>query len=209
MSKPNAEEVVMSLRDIAELTRILAEQDGKNPQGLPPVHLWEPPFCGDIDIRVHRDGRWSYLGSVIERPALVRLLASVLRRDEDGDYYLVTPVEKMRIQVEDAPLQVIRAESSRDSAQQPLWLLYTLTGDCIELGPQHALWVEEKAGSGEPMPYVHVRARLHARLMRNPFYQLVDAAEPGERVGERCHYGVWSAGHFFSLGLVDGDELLP
>ncbi len=192
--------------DMADLLRGLAAQDGKNPPGLPPVHLWEPPFCGDIDIRIHRDGRWTYLGSVIERPALVRLFASVLRRDEDGDYYLVTPVEKVRIQVEDAPLQVIRAERRHDAAQGPLWVLYTATQDCIELGPQHPLWVAEKAGSGEPMPYVHVRARLHARLMRNPFYELAAAAEPGECVGERCHYGVWSAGQFFSLGLVDRDE---
>ena len=197
----------MAEKMIADLARILSLHAQENPQGMPPVHLWEPPLCGEIDLCIHRDGVWSYMGSPIQRRPLVRLFSRVLRRDDDDHYYLVTPVEKMRIRVEDAPLHVVRAERCLTADEQSWIELHTATEDVIRLGPEHGLWVGDEGERGEPAPYVHARARLHARIQRNAFYQLVDWAVPGAAQGRSCSYGVWSGGQFFSLGEVDRELL--
>lgn len=155
----------------------------------PPVWLWNPPHCGDIDIVIRRDGVWLHEGTPIGREALVRLFASVLRHDPDG-FCLVTPVEKMRITVEDTPFRAVRVDAVDDGL-----LFTTNVGDTVLAGPADPLRVETDPVSGEPAPYVHVRRGLEARIDRAVFYELVDLAE--ERDGL---LGVSSGGEFFPLG---------
>ena len=168
--------------------------------GLPPVHLWNPPFCGDLDMRIARDGTWYYQGTPIERPAMVRLFSSVIRRDGDA-YFLVTPVEKVGIQVDDAPFVAIRLESSGEGGQQQLRFV-TNVGEEVEAGVEHPLRIAVDPQTEEPSPYVHVRANLEALLHRNVFYQLVELAVPREIDGQQW-LGVWSGGVFFPIGRLD------
>lgn len=170
-------------------------------KGLPPVHLWNPPFCGDIDMRIARDGSWFYLGTPIGRPAMVRLFSTVMRRDEDGCYYLVTPVEKVRIQVEDAPFVAVQLEVEGLGEQQCLRFV-TNVDDQAEAGQEHPLRVELDPDTQEPAPYVHVRANLEAKIARSVFYQLVELAVPREIDGV-IWLGVWSGGVFFPIGPQD------
>ncbi|EPX87557.1 Uncharacterized protein putative in bacteria [Rubellimicrobium thermophilum DSM 16684] len=140
-------------------------------RGPPPVHLWNPPHCGDIGLRIARDGTWFYQGSPIGRPALVRLFASILRRDPEG-HVLVTPVEKVSIEVEDAPFIAQDVEQREDGT-----LVFTTNvGDVVEAGPQNAIRVEIDPQTGEPRPYLHVRRGLEARIDRKTFYRLVEMA---------------------------------
>ncbi|WP_263079189.1 DUF1285 domain-containing protein [Endozoicomonas sp. Mp262] len=164
---------------------------------LPPIHLWDPPFCGDIDIRILSDGSWLYMGTAIDRVSMVRLFSTVLKRDEDGSFYLVTPVEKVRIQVDDAPFVAISVERREDK-------LYFLTnvGDQCVLGEHHGLWVLEEPVSGEPKPYIRVRDNLDALINRNTFYQLIDMAEE-KQINGKCHLVISSSEHFYSLGSIE------
>lgn len=140
-------------------------------RGLPPVHLWNPPHCGDIDILIRRDGVWMHEGSPIGRPELVRLFSTVLRKDPDG-YCLVTPVEKLTIQVEDLPFRAVTLESRGDA------LVFTTdVGDEVEAGPDLPIVVDTDPVSEEPSPRVRVRADLWARIARPVFYELVERAE--------------------------------
>jgi len=139
-------------------------------RGLPPVHLWNPPNCGDIDIVIRRDGLWFHEGTPIGREALVRLFASVLRKDPDG-YWLVTPVEKMRITVEDAPFIATRVDRAGEALR-----FTTNVGDEVEAGPENAIRVD-MSEDGEPRPYLHVRRGLEALIARSAFYELVEMAE--------------------------------
>ena len=167
------------------------------PRGLPPVHLWHPTHCGDIDIRIARDGGWFHNGSPIGRPALVRLFSTVLRKDPDG-FHLVTPVEKLRIRVDDAPFLATRVDRIGETLR-----FLTNVGDEVDAGPDHAITVVQDEATGEPAPYLHVRCGLTARLTRPVFYELVDMAEP--RVGPAGEeLGVWSGGAWFGLGRVEG-----
>ncbi|MCB1755760.1 MAG: DUF1285 domain-containing protein [Gammaproteobacteria bacterium] len=168
-------------------------------QKHPPVAQWQPDHCGEIDIRILRDGRWLHDGAEINRPELVRLFAGILRREEGG-FYLVTPAEKLRIQVEDAPFLVVSMQQLLDDKQRPLIVLTTNVGDELLVDDQHALWVEQDPVSGEPSPYVHVREGLNALLSRSVFYELVDA---GEICGKELL--ISSAGCSFSLGAVAQD----
>ena len=161
-------------------------------RGLPPVHLWNPDHCGEIDIVIRRDGRWFHEGSPIARAPLVRLFSTVLRKDPDG-FHLVTPVEKLRITVEDAPFVAVQVDVEGAGADQRL-VFETNVGDLTAAGPDHPLRVEVSA-DGEPRPYVHVRAGLEALIARAVFYELVGLAQ--EREGE---LGVWSHGAWFALG---------
>ncbi len=165
-------------------------------RGPAPVHLWNPAACGEIDIRIARDGSWSHQGSPIGRPALVRLFSTVLRRDEDG-FWLVTPVEKLRIAVDDAPFLAVGVERS-DGALR----FATNVGDVVEAGPDHPLRVEVGEG-GEPRPYLRVRGGLDALIARPVFYDLVEMAEPLRTPGGR-RLGVRSNGAWFDLGSVEG-----
>ena len=174
------------------LASVAAAAQGAEPRGPPPVHLWNPTHCGEIDIVIRRDGQWIHEGTPIGREALVRLFASVLRLDPDG-FHLVTPVEKLRITVEDAPFLAVRADRTADG-----WRFLTNVGDEVTAGPEHALRVETDPLTGAPAPYLHVRRGLQARLTRPVFYELVEAAE--SRDGE---LGVVSGGGWFPLGPAE------
>src|SRR3954469_16549819 len=136
-------------------------------RGLPPVHLWNPAHCGEIDIVIKKDGSWRHEGAVISREALVRLFSTVLRKDPDG-YCLVTPVEKMKITVEDAPFVAVRVDRDGDGLR-----FLTNVGDEVTAGPENAIRVEMGEG-GEPRPYLHVRRGLEALISRPVFYELVE-----------------------------------
>ncbi|MBC7137501.1 MAG: DUF1285 domain-containing protein [Defluviimonas sp.] len=187
----------------AEGLAVAAQRAGK--KGPAPVHLWNPPFCGDLDMEIRRDGTWFYLGTPIGRPALVRLFSSILRRDGDA-YFLVTPVEKVGIRVEDAPFVAVDVEISGEGTAQDLTFT-TQVGDTVTAGPEHPIRVERDADTGEPSPYVHVRANLEALIDRKTFYRLVERGVHVEQDGTSW-FGLWSGGVFFRLipsaELADG-----
>lgn len=166
-------------------------------KGLPPVHLWNPDFCGDIDMRIARDGTWYYLGTPIGRKPMVKLFSTIIRRDGD-DYFLVTPVEKVGITVDDAPFVAVSVEVSGDGEGQVLCFV-TNVEDEVEAGAEHPIRVETDPVTQEPAPYVHVRTNLEALIHRNVFYQLVELAVVREIDG-RNWLGVWSGGQFFPIG---------
>jgi len=178
-----------------------AEAEGKKARGLPPVHLWNPDFCGDIDMRIARDGTWFYMGTPIGRAPMVRLFSTILRHDEDGKYYLVTPVEKVGITVEDAPFIAITMQVSGEGEAQMLSFT-TNVGDETVAGPDHPIRFEMDPESGEPAPYVHVRARLEALIARAVFYDLVELGVEHMYQGKRW-FGVWSSGQFFPFMPAD------
>jgi hypothetical protein len=178
-----------------------AESEGKRARGLPPVHLWNPDFCGDIDMRIARDGTWFYMGTPIGRERLVRLFSTILRHDEDGKYYLVTPVEKVGIKVEDAPFLAVSMAVEGKGRDQVLTFT-TSVGDSAAAGEEHPIrFVVDKA-TGEPAPYVHVRARLEALINRAVFYDLVELGTEETREG-KSWFGVWSGGVFFPFMLAE------
>jgi hypothetical protein len=157
-------------------------------RGLPPVHLWTPAHSGEIDIRIATDGAWYHEGGRIGREAMVRLFSTILRKDPDG-IYLVTPVEKLKITVEDAPFVAVRVDREGEALR-----FTTNVGDIVEAGPENPIRVEV-AQDGEPRPYVHVRRGLEALIARPVFYELVEMAD--ERGGR---LGVASRGAWFDLG---------
>ena len=165
-------------------------------KGPAPVHLWNPSYCGEIDIRIARDGLWYYLGTPIGRQPLVDLFASILKI-EDGKYFLVTPVEKVGITVEDAPLFVVDAETSGEGKAQNV-ICFTRTGDEVVAGPEHRLRVDRDPVDGEPSPYIHIRSGLEARIDRKTFYRLVDLCVH-ERLDGSDWFGLWSGGTFFPV----------
>ncbi len=166
-------------------------------KSLPPVHKWNPELCGDIDIRIARDGTWFYMGSPIGRKRLVNLFSTVLRKDDDGEHYLVTPVEKLRIDVEDAPFVVVQVEEKGSGKEQVLYFR-TKNDDVVPADHDHPIWVEI-AEDGEPSPYIEVRDGLRGLIARNVYYQLVELGEERQR-NNRREFGVWSSGEFFQLG---------
>ncbi|WP_340108220.1 DUF1285 domain-containing protein [Pikeienuella sp. HZG-20] len=177
-----------------DLAKTLAAAAKGGKKGPPPVHLWNPPFCGDLDIRIARNGQWFYLGSPIGRLPLVKLFASVLRKDGEK-YFLVTPVEKIGITVEDAPFVAVDFTVSGDGRDQDLTFITNLDDEALA-GPDHPIRVERDPQTGEPSPYVHIRADLEALIDRKSYYRLVEAGSVEEVNGERL-FGVRSAGVFF------------
>ncbi|MFK8329426.1 DUF1285 domain-containing protein [Pseudomonas sp. BJa5] len=175
----------------------LLAQIPKSEKGLPPVHLWNPDFCGDIDMRIARDGTWYYLGTPIGRKPMVRLFSTIIRRDGD-DYFLVTPVEKVGIKVDDAPFVAVALDVQGSGEQQVLRFTSNVE-DQVEAGPEHPLRFEIDASTQEPSPYVHMRSNLEALIHRNVFYQLVELAVPRQIDGQEW-LGVWSAGTFYPIG---------
>jgi hypothetical protein len=166
-------------------------------RSLPPVDKWHPVHCGDIDIRIARDGQWFHQGTPIGRKELVRLFSTILRKDPDG-YVLVTPAEKMRIVVDDAPFLAVLLDVEGAGREQRLTFT-TNVGDQTLAGSANPIRVVTDRATGEPAPYVHVRKGLEARIARAVFYQLADLAVPGE--GEQVGFlGVWSDRVFFRLG---------
>lgn len=164
---------------------------------LPPVHLWQPSFCGDIDIRIARNGSWFHEGRPFQREALVKLLSSILRKEGD-EYFLVSPVEKMRITVEDVPFLVVGMTEETGTAP-PVLLFRTLTGDVVRLDAQHPLRVSTDPVSGEPRPYVQVRGGMEARIHRPVFYELVERSHEVILNGEP-HLLLVSGDQQFDLG---------
>jgi uncharacterized protein len=167
-------------------------------RGLPPVERWNPPFCGDIDIRIASDGTWFYQKTPIGRPALVKLFASVLKR-EGTKYFLVTPVEKVGIVVEDVPFLAVELKVIAPEQDVPLPVLRVRTNvdEWIDVGPGHGLRFETEA-TGGLKPYLHVRRELWAKVTRALFYDLVELGE--ERVVDgRAMFGVASGGEFFAM----------
>jgi uncharacterized protein len=162
----------------------------------PPVEKWNPPFCGDLDMRIATDGTWFYLGTPIGRPALVRLFASVIKR-EDGRYFLVTPVEKVGIRVEDAPFLAVEMEIENRGPEQSL-IFRTNVDDVVRCDADHRLRFEPEAGTGGLRPYLHVRRDLWAKVTRALFFDLVAIGEVREEEGERM-FGVASTGEFFAM----------
>ncbi|MEM9097907.1 MAG: DUF1285 domain-containing protein [Pseudomonadota bacterium] len=167
----------------------------KGKKGLPPVHLWDPPFCGDLDIRIARNGQWWYLGTPIGRLELVNLFASVLKL-EDGKFFLVTPVEKIGITVDDAPFVAVDFRVEANGTQNLIF--ETNIGDETLAGPENPIRVVRDPETGEPSPYVHVRRGLEALIDRKSFYRLVDIGENREIEGDRW-FGVSSGGTFFPI----------
>ena len=166
-------------------------------RGLPPVHLWNPAHSGEIDIVIKRDGSWVHEGAIISREALVRLFSTVLRKDPDG-IHLVTPGEKLKISVEDAPFVAVRVDRAGDALR-----FTTNVGDEVEAGAQNPIRVEMDAPTGEPRPYLHVRAGLEALIARPVFYELVEMAEPRDGPGGR-RWGVSSHGEWFPVAPPSG-----
>jgi hypothetical protein len=167
-------------------------------RGLPPVHLWNPPFCGDLDMRIARDGTWFYLGTPIGRFELARLFASVLKL-EDGKYFLVTPVEKVGITVDDAPFVAVDFEAEGAGPDQTLRFT-TNMGDEAVAGSDHPIRVVRDPETGEPSPYVMIRAGLEALIDRKSFYRLVDLGAHHDG-----WFGLWSSAQFF--GVIPSAEL--
>jgi hypothetical protein len=165
-------------------------------KGLPPVHLWNPPFCGDLDMRIARDGTWFYLGTPIGRPAMVRLFSTILKREGDK-YYLVTPVEKVGITVDDAPFLAVDFAVAGAGRDQALTFT-TLTGDETTAGPDRPIRLALDPATGEPAPYVLVRAGLEALIDRKSFYRLAELGVE-EEVAGAAQFGLWSGGVFFPL----------
>jgi uncharacterized protein len=180
--KPSAEGLMSQVRQASR-------------KGPPPIHLWNPPFCGDIDIRIARDGTWFYLGTPIGRAPLVKLFASILRKDGDA-FFLVTPVEKVGIKVDDAPLLAVDFSATGAGRDQILHFV-TKTEDEVDADADHKLTFRISP-DGEPAPYIHVRAGLLALIDRKSFYRLVELGchEPHSH---ESWFGLWSCGQFFPI----------
>jgi hypothetical protein len=164
-------------------------------KGLPPVHLWNPPFCGDLDMRIASDGTWHYMGTPIGRPALVRLFSTILKR-EGGKHFLVTPVEKVGIRVDDAPFLAVEMLRETEASGRRL-RFRTNVDDWVDCDYAHRLRFEAAADGGLT-PYLHVRADLWAKVTRALYYDLVDMGEE-RMVDGRPMFGVASAGEFFAM----------
>jgi len=182
------------------LDAITAAARREGTRGLPPVHLWNPPFCGDLDMRIAGDGTWFYLGTPIGRLPLVKLFASVLKREGDS-YFLVTPVEKCGIVVDDAPFLAVEMQAEQGPQGQVLHFR-TNVDDWVTCGPEHGLrFVTDPATQGLK-PYLHVRRDLWAKVARAVFYDLVELGEERMIDGTRM-FGVTSMGTFFAMAPAD------
>ena len=184
---------------IQGLEALLRAQEGDQPA---PVECWNPPYCGDIGMHIRADGTWLYQGSPIGRMPLVKLFARVLRRDEDGRTYLVTPAEKVDVTVEDAPFLAVEMQieggGSEGGGRDQLLVLRTNVDDIVRCDGEHPLRFVEEPGSGGLKPYLRVRGRLDALVTRALYYDLVELAVPGSD-GDPDRLGIWSAGVWWEL----------
>ncbi|GJL95893.1 MAG: hypothetical protein DHS20C05_22980 [Hyphococcus sp.] len=183
-----------------DLMRYAADLEGAGGKSLPPVHLWNPEFCGDINLVIKRDGTWFYEGTPIGRARLVRLFSTVLKR-EGGQYFLVTPVEKLGIIVEDTPFVAVLMRTKGDGEGQTLYFT-TNVGDEVCAGADHKLVFRKDDETDERAPYIEVRAGLEARVARSVFYDLVELGETKEIEGSQM-FGVWSGGEFFPFSPAE------
>ena len=187
-------------RQGAALEGLVSDARREGLKGLPPVHLWNPPFCGDLDMRIASDGTWFYLKTPIGRPAMVKLFASVLKREGDK-YFLVTPVEKCGIAVDDAPFLAVEMRIEQGDNGRVL-NFRTNVDDWVACGPEHRLRFEREPDTGGLKPYLHVRRDLWALVTRALFYDLVELGEEREVDGRRM-YGVVSGGEFYAMAPAD------
>ena len=178
----------------------LARSLGENapPKARPPIDQWHPDFTGDLDLVIRRDGQWIYEGKPIAREATVRLFSTILRREADGEFYLVTPVEKWRIRVEDTPL-LAHSLAVLGAGEQQVLQLTTNTGEVLTVSDEHPLSVGQYPSSHEPRPVIAVAHGVVARLVTAAFYELAELAEEREQDGETV-YGVLSHGKFWKIG---------
>lgn len=198
-----AERDVKSNQNTAISLEELLKQIAPDPSGrkLPPVDKWNPERSADIDMEIRADGSWWHEGSRINRKKLVRLFSTILRRDEDGSYWLVTPYEKVVVHVEDAPFVAVRVDRAEEEGTGQSLAFSTNLGDIAVAGPDHPIRIETDGETGEPAPYIHIRGRLEAKLSRPVFYELAELVEPDPDGGEML--GVWSKGVFFPLGPAE------
>src|ERR1700722_5544853 len=197
----NLEGIAAAAREASKEAAKDAANAGSAEKGLPPVHLWNPPFCGDLDIRIAGDGTWFYLGTPIGRPALVRLFSTILKR-EDGKHFLVTPVEKVGIRVDDAPFLAVEMRKEGEGEGR-LLRFRTNVDDWVDCDAAHGLRFKAAADGGLT-PYLHVRADLWAKVTRAIYYDLVDIGE--ERVVDgRAMFGIASGGAFFAM--ADAEQM--
>jgi hypothetical protein len=175
MAEPQDNDSLTAAADARGLEALVARA-ARAGKGLPPVERWNPPFCGDIDMEIARDGTWFYMGTPIGRAPLVQLFSTVLRKDEDGKTYLVTPVERVGIRVVDAPFIAVEVNVSGQGEDQVV-TFRTNVGDVVEAGPEHPLRFVDEAETGGLKPYVLVRGRLEALVARPVMYELVGHGE--------------------------------
>ena len=185
--------------DVTSLDAISGAVKRAGGKGPPPLHLWNPPFCGDLDMRIASDGTWFYLKTPIGRPALVKLFASVLWREE-GKYFLKTPVEKIGITVDDAPFTAV--EMSIEEGAARVLNFRTNVDDWVACGAGHALRFEPEPDTGGLKPYLHVRRDLWALVSRALFYDLVELGEERDVDGRRM-FGVASGGEFYVMAPAE------
>jgi hypothetical protein len=176
----------LSTLSLADIARLAAEKR------LPPVEKWNPDHCGDSEMRIARDGTWFHQGSPIGRETMVRLFSTILRREPDGSHVLVTPVEKLDIEVEDAPFVAVELKTEGKGRDRTVAFRLN-SGDIVTAGPDHSLTLRETQDG--PHPYLHVRGGLEALVGRSVYYEMMNLAldDGGERVG------LWSGGAFFPL----------
>lgn len=199
-----AAETINSAPDAAGLAAMIsraAEQSGTGKRGLPPVDKWNPPFCGDLDMEIRADGTWFYMGTPIGRAPLVRLFSTVLRKDEDGRTYLVTPVEKVGIRVVDAPFLAVEMQVTEQDGE-PVLTFRTNVGDVVEIGTDHPLRFETVGEDRQLKPYLLVRGRLEALVSRPVMYDLVEYGEVIDVDGVAM-FAVRSGGVTFPIMLAD------
>ncbi|MFZ2994993.1 DUF1285 domain-containing protein [Sphingobium sp.] len=175
---------------LADIARLLADKK------LPPVDKWNPDHCGDSEMRIARDGTWFHQGSPIGREAMVRLFSTILRREADGSYVLVTPVEKLTIAVEDAPFVAVELKSEGEDRSRALAFRLN-TGDLVTAGPDNPIVVRETADG--PHPYLHVRGGLEALVVRSVYYEMMNLALEDSDAMDTPRVGLWSQGRFFPL----------
>ena len=185
-----------SVISLEEVLKAIAPDGLDGP--LPPVHLWNPQNCGDIQMEIRADGSWWHEGSKIKRERLVKLFSRILRKDPDGKIYLVTPYEKVIVHVEDAPFLAVRVDRVGQPGMDQTLVFKTNLGDIVTAGADLPIRGETDAETLEPSPYVLVRGGLEAKLTRPVFYELADMAEAYE--GSAGQLGVWSQKQFFELG---------
>ena len=203
-----AESEIRGQTDAGQLAALIARAAGdtNSGRGLPPVDRWNPPFCGDLDMEIRSDGTWFYMGTPIGRQPLVRLFSTVLRKDGDGRTYLVTPVEKVGIRVQDAPFVAVEMAVSGEGDDQTL-TFRTNVGDVVEAGPEHMLRFEIKGENSELKPYLHVRSNLEALVSRPVMYDLVELGEHVEIEGISM-FAIRSGGVLFPVMRSDELEAL-
>jgi hypothetical protein len=183
----------LSALSLADIARLAADRK------LPPIERWNPTHCGDSDMRIARDGTWYHQGAPIGREAMVRLFSTILRREGDGSYVLVTPVEKLDIAVEDAPFVAVEMKATGSGRAQSLAFRLN-TGDLVTAGPHHPL--RFAASEDGPRPYLSVRGGMEALLARPVYYELADLA----LAGDDSPAGIWSDGAFFAIDAAVGGD---